>query len=72
MKRNQRPYYIVSYGPNEHHMIDAKVFDKLTDANAFVKSIPVQKSYKLERHTPDGAFATGDHVKVKIVSKRLT
>jgi len=44
-----KPFWSVSYGPDKSHLWEAKICDRLADANGFIGEL--EKPWRLYRHT---------------------
>ena len=64
--------YFVNHGPDTSHLWDTACFERLRDAKAYCKGLPMtpdglKRPYRIERHQYIFSAIHGDVVEIKIL-----
>ena len=69
-KKTPRIDYFVEDGPDTRHLVKIKRFNRLKDANTYVKRLSARRAYKLVRLESPHGFSTAS-TKSKVLKQRI-
>lgn len=62
-------FWMVATGCNSRHLLDAKAFDTLKDAQEYKQTINKDTAYSLTRHEESDKYATS--VQIQVLQERV-